>query len=829
MATLYDKTGKPAEVPDAQVPEALASGEFGAPKGSHISVRAPDGSVGSVPVEQAVAAFSQGYKFYGDSDRAADEEKAKYEGFIPGVEAGAAALARGGTFSLSDLALTKSGLASPETLSKLKEHNPGISTTGEVAGAILPIVAAHVLAPEAALPADAAALAAGGAEVADAGMGAIDVARAASELAPTSMVARVGDAAASAVGGGLPGTLARGGVEGAAYGAGQQLSDDVLGDRQISAENLLAAAGIGAGGGALISGALHVGGAGLKRAAGEIAERVGSHDLQKVAGKGAAEWAAESIDPTLGDLKGMTRSGKSPNEVGRVILDEGIIQKGTFADNSAETMFARQQEVKARAGSEIGAALADLDGKAATDPNAAKALFSPAALTARVEQEVTDNLAASSPFDSDIIEKIEKTVTRPLYEMSAADPFKQLTLTEANGWKSRLDQKFLQWTKEQSPGLEELKKVRNIFRDEIDSAAEKIAEKTGDPSVFQKFKDAKKVYGVMATIEEPLQKKIAKGLAQRSFGLVGNLGLQAGGAALFAGHPLVAAGAVGGALVDKWMRENGAAFAAQTLDRLSQTEMLASLSKSIGKRITAATTDFGAAKYTVPSAATILDSLHFGHEKAYAEGPRDATEAFLRRADELRSLERNPVKAAWLSETHVAGLRGVVPEHAEALKSQHQAALAFLASKLPKQESATGLMRGAKMLPAHADVQTFAEYVHAVDKPLEALDAALAGKSSPEAAEAVATVYPRLFATMKAQTIRALQSAEKPAKYQQIVSLSNFFGEPLDATLDPAFIASLQKITPPTNENAGKPRAIPGGGMKSLDDGQTQSQRNEAR
>jgi hypothetical protein len=821
VATLYGKDGKPVDVPDDQVQEAILSGQFGVPEGTKISVRAPDGSVGSIPIEDAHSAFGSGFRFYGDADRAADEEKAKYEGVLPSIEAGAAGLARGGTFGLSDLALTGTGAAKPETLEKLKEHNPGLSTTSEVTGAILPIVAAHVLAPEAALPADAAALAGGGAVAADAGLGALDVARAASELAPTSMVARVGDAAASAVGGGLPGTLARGGVEGAAYGAGQQLSDDVLGDRQLSAENLLAAAGIGAGGGALISGALHIGSAGMKRAAGEIAERIGSTDLAKQAEQSAEELAVKSTGASVADMKGMTRNGKTVNTVGRDLLNEGVADPRL----SAEEQLAKTVEVRARVGKEIGDSLATFDAHAAADPEAAKALFSPAKLAQKIEAEVIDKLPYGGAF-GDIKAKIEKNITGPLYEIGAKDPFAQMSLTEANALKTHWNDLFNNWNTESTAAGSAVKDATRILKTSIDDAAKSISEKTGTGDVFQQFKDAKRIFGSMAAAEPALQRKVSRQLANRTFGLTGNMALLGG---VLSGNPIGVATGVASALVDKFARERGAALAAQALDRLSQTEMLASLSKGISKRIASATTDFGAAKYTVPSAATILDSLHFGHEKAYAEGPRDATEAFLRRADELRSLERNPVKAAWLSETHVAGLRSIAPEHAEALKSQHQAALAFLVSKLPPQESATGLMRGPKMIPAHADVQTFAEYVHAVDKPLEALDAALAGKSSPEAAEAVATVYPRLFATMKAQTLRALQSAEKPPKYQQVVSLSNFFGEPLDATMDPAFIASLQKITPPTNENAGKPRAIPGGGMKSLEDGQTQSQRNEAR
>ena len=54
------------------------------------------------------------------------------------IAAAALGAARGASFGLSDLALTQSGLVSPETISKIEEASPTISTLSNITGVIAP-------------------------------------------------------------------------------------------------------------------------------------------------------------------------------------------------------------------------------------------------------------------------------------------------------------------------------------------------------------------------------------------------------------------------------------------------------------------------------------------------------------------------------------------------------------------------------------------------------------------------------------------------------------------------------------------------------------------
>lgn len=177
----------------------------------------------------------------------------EYEGVVPALKAGAAGAARSASFGLSDQFLVRSGLVKSETLKALEEFQPEATIAGQVAGVAGAILAPQVGGAAALLGAPTRAVLGAGAAVGKAAVPLAEGLLAASSPAVRKIVAT---AAELGVGSAL---------EGAAYGLGQSVSEQALGDPDLNAERVasnigmsaLLGAGIGATFGA-VKGAIQV-------------------------------------------------------------------------------------------------------------------------------------------------------------------------------------------------------------------------------------------------------------------------------------------------------------------------------------------------------------------------------------------------------------------------------------------------------------------------------------------------------------------------------------------------------------------------------------------
>lgn len=248
----------------------------------------PYGNLGMIDESEAPHAIrAAGFRMPSSDELKDFQDQETYgKGALSAAEAFGAGAARSATFGGSDLALTKSGLASPETLAALKKYRPGYSGAGEVAG-----IAAGLLAPEAEVAGGAvegAGAAARAAEalgtpvraVAKAGQAVGDAARPAIEksasLAVNPETSPITHKILSQAGSTALGSA----VEGAAYGLGQSVTESALGDPDMNAEKVMSNVGYSA---------LLAGGLGAAIGAGSGAFR-GISD--KLAGKSAAAASA---------------------------------------------------------------------------------------------------------------------------------------------------------------------------------------------------------------------------------------------------------------------------------------------------------------------------------------------------------------------------------------------------------------------------------------------------------------------------------------------------------------------------------------------------------
>ena len=240
MRLLDKRKNQVFDVADNLVNDAIASGNYEMFPGIIIPVTLPDGSAGELDSSELPQALQLGVKY-----RTAEEDKRVAEQEIAAIRKEAIdkpltaftlGALRGGTLGISDVAIRAiGGKDTADLVRKVAEESPAASLTGEIAGGIASFVT----------PAGAA--------------GAIS--RVAG--APTRLATELGAKAAAGIGRGAESlsatqkigrALVAGGVEGAAVGAGQTLSELALADPELTAQKALTNIGMGGLLGAGISG-----------------------------------------------------------------------------------------------------------------------------------------------------------------------------------------------------------------------------------------------------------------------------------------------------------------------------------------------------------------------------------------------------------------------------------------------------------------------------------------------------------------------------------------------------------------------------------------------
>lgn len=222
--------GKPREVDAAEAQQGFVGGKYQLPTDQEVHVTAPDGTTMIAPADKVQGALDAGWRFATkDEVLKKQAEGQKTQAFLEGA---ASQL----TLGTSDLALREAGVEG------LKERrDTAMGTAGEVLGFGAGLFGPGLL--------DKAAGGAAKGIAAHAVEGA---------LAPMTGLMKAGDAVEVAARKALEGTIenqaaaralaaaAGRGVEGAAFGAGNALSEEALGDPDANAQSYLAAAGAGA-------------------------------------------------------------------------------------------------------------------------------------------------------------------------------------------------------------------------------------------------------------------------------------------------------------------------------------------------------------------------------------------------------------------------------------------------------------------------------------------------------------------------------------------------------------------------------------------------------
>jgi len=217
--------------------------------------------------------------------------------------------------------------------------------------------------------------------------------------------------------------------------------------------------------------------------------------------------------------------------------------------------------------------------------------------------------------------------------------------------------------------------------------------------------------------------------------------------------------------------------------------------------------------------------------RAEEQKPKDIYEAYQRHAQSLATLAGSPEAVGQRVSERLGTFSDAAPSVAAKLGETATRGIGYLAAELPRSPLTPRFPRKAhgKWVPPESELAAFARKVRAVEDPLSVFEDLAAGEVSLEAATAVRTVYPGLFAMMREQVEASLAGAEEPPAYERVKTLSLFFGEPLDPTLEPDFVRAMQAGPTPEQEraqaeSAGMPRAT-GGKLKSIDSARSATER----
>ncbi len=273
------------------------------PAPTAIPVISPSGETRIATPREAQALIGLGWQQDTPEVRAQMEAQNKAGLFSEDAKAFGAATARSATFGLSDIAAVKTGLATPERLSELRDYHPGATLAGEFTGVLAPL-GAEALAAKA-----TGAIATGAATAARVASAPVAAVTRAGELVEGGVHALIANETAAKI----VGMGARTAAEALAYNAGHNISESALGDYDLTAEKLLAHSG---------EAALFGGGLGLGMGAASVAASA-LFAKAKAAGQGAAQMASDAYAAGVAKTAGADAGA----EVGQ-LLDKPL-QPGT--------------------------------------------------------------------------------------------------------------------------------------------------------------------------------------------------------------------------------------------------------------------------------------------------------------------------------------------------------------------------------------------------------------------------------------------------------------------------------------------------------------------
>ena len=723
------------------------------------------------------------------------------------ASASALGAARGLSFGISDQLLTKTGLLSKEDLRELKNRNKTASLLGEIGG----VVAPTILSGGTSLLGTAARGATTGIRAVEAlGAGATKIAEAGFKAA----LAREGkkSIAREIVKKSIPSVIGSA-VEGSAYGLGSLISENALGQADISAENVIASIGTGALMGAVTKGIFET-----PKALAPIVKN-GKTSLQTVAKKYTDPFEALMDFAKVNPKKAARIKEQNPKMVEE--LPKWFAKKTELkAFSKDETLEIAVKNIKNDASGKIGNIIEKGDTELANmvDPTIGIKVYK------NIEDTINKLLDEKmiKSHGTSKIKKIKATI-RSLIEESVPnkktvsklvmDPttklLKNVDVEIAEGLFKPVSLKGLQKLKGEATELidfaadtvtSENAKIRQIRR-EIDDAIKQTLEKadTNNKGLLNDYIEANKDYSYASTLlpgmaNKALDKKAKSELLNLTEFVLGGATVAALG------------GTIGtGVIALKKFAESDVRRKLAIMSSIEKTN------KQVDSKINTSIKDFfKSTKFGTRTALlnTLTNSSYSKSEDK--KEPKNKKEAFQNAANRITMLISDPEKLQNEVARRTIHLQESVPNIANYAIQTSLTGLQFLNSKLPKQATSdlsASQFTKRKFEPSQLQISKFERYLEAVENPMSALEDLKSGTLTREAAEAISAVYPKIFSKMQETVINELETSKDPVSYSKRLQLGILLNIETDTSLKNANIAAFQSNLAPKDEQSQAPTA----------------------
>lgn len=776
------------------------------------------GETFSVPEDQLRDALAQGYTVEGGV------QSSLARSALAGLEG----IQRGMTLGLSDVGLDSQARAA--TLAN-KEESPVLGTLGEVAGSVGP------------------AFVAGGA--------------AAARLGATGLKAAVGRGIAESIPGGVQ----------------HLMTERVLENRGLSAEQiaatLIAGGAFGAAGGAL--------GYKLARATSVVADSLHGSQLSKVAQDAAEGLSDKAIREAIFTRKGVAELGGSIEE-GTKRADE-VIQAARNAGiplNHLGEVADMARAEAASAGSTMNAVRDTLEAK---KPIAS--LFyqtvgeEPApkhALLDALDNWGAENRVAASATKQEAFGQVREAIADQL--VVAGKPRAGATWADLFTETRNLTPKY-------GPGLKDVDKgvynnATKFLRDQIAAFAD-----DAQPGLGDTYRQASKRFGDMTTLADAATQRAASGGMSTSD--AGYLTRRLAMASM--GHSTAGvAGVVLGGALENAVEKRGGLLAGKALADLAKSPLLPAIGKQISRALDVAievapsaiapfrvalesaasrgaadlfqthqqiasgergaeykaamglgapetsdgmgarvVTMDGLLRHGADAERAVRDGAAIGSSEKGSAPPRMLPKDFAASMARVKELLDDPAKAAVALPE---GVHAYAPGTAAIITEQVNRGVTYLYSKAPADRNAwkPESLRSA-WTPSPMELAAYARHVHGVEDPVGALRRALAtGHLASETREAISKVHPVTYEKFRAAAMESVTASSSKLTISQKRALAGVFGPDL-LGLSPPGVSLLQAMLAKKPEEQGRkgPSADGRQVVSSSKNYQTQVQRMEAR
>lgn len=672
------------------------------------------------------------------------EEQKKFDAPVTAAVLGAA---RGLSFGLSDAA--GSALGYEDELNKYEEYNPTASTVGEVAGTI------------------------GGAF-----------------LGPGSLVAKGAQLASRGAGKALARTAVAGALEGAAYGGAQSISDISRGKTENMAENIVSNVGLGA----LTGGVFNVGAAGVGKGLGVgkklIKEGFGNGGLKKASDDAALQF----LGATGADVaKLRPDQGANMSQMVRdALTDGGKKTKLSSLNTSLDDVVRKVEEFKTTAGKTIGefddkiSNLIETEAKKNTDPfwTYEKQGLPPLDDVVGFLQTKSSELKSQIGFEKEGV-KLDSLIESIQKRVGEGYNFKDLVDLRRNVDKLLPSRAFQNTasTPELNAYYDVLRDYRSVLQKKALEAADKVQSNFGPKFKeamggldLEAYKLANKEFSTASTILKLSNKGLAKDAARSPLSAIDYM---LGGFSVMNPAALAALGLKKG--YEKFQRPALIMLGNKAEETaVSQfAKIFSAQEKSLNDKAFSFATGLKSAGI---GGSTVLDTKLIEDKEP------------ARKIEEVEEVARNPQKFIDDVAKNTAGLAEIDPEVQQSVMNTASQAAQFLNSKAPKSPFAFDMFPSKmKWKPSDQELSQFNRYLKAIDDPLSIMDDMNAGLLTPEAVDAVKTVYPEIYSQMVTKMISAVTESESDLPFTKKLQLSMLIGAPVTSSQDAAFVQKLQQ------------------------------------